>query len=100
MDTTAKTVPKRVRAHQILQTSLILVVGDKEASNETVAVRYRDEGVAALAVNAAHALNDSALVEAMTLPAQDGRVAVHEIPLAGMPALCTAMCDSELGAAK
>jgi hypothetical protein len=42
VDASARTVPKRIRAAQVAQYNLIVVVGDKEKDSGTVSVRCRD----------------------------------------------------------
>ena len=42
VDESDRTVPKKVREAQVAQYNLILVVGDKEAADGTVTVRFRD----------------------------------------------------------
>lgn len=71
MDASARTVPKRVRAAQVAQYNLILVVGDKEKGDNTVSVRCRDVATQEAFVHAAglqglHASVDSSTV--VTLP--------------------------------
>ena len=43
VDATSRTIPKRIRAAQVAQYNLILVVGDKEVGSNTVTVRFRDD---------------------------------------------------------
>lgn len=42
MDCRDRTIPKRIRDAQIAQSNVIIVVGDREESGGTVAVRFRD----------------------------------------------------------
>lgn len=70
MDASARTVPKRVRAAQVAQYNLIVVVGDKEKDTGTVSVRCRDS-VTLQSVKEVAGLGDSSEKDEtllMTLP--------------------------------
>ena len=96
---------------QLLQTSLILVVGDREVDDGTVAVRYRDNDVAVHATRAARAVLDrsgskaldvgvaDSLREAGMLEGSveaDGRAPVHTLSTPAVVALCGGMRELEL----